>query len=246
MTKFLTFGGPNKNYHDRVSNLCTEAAKLNFFSEIIGLTDNDLKSDEKFWRKHCHFIDNNLKGYGFWIWKPYIIQKYLQAMDSNDILIYMDAGCSINTRGKKRLREYIDIINNQTEHGILSFQMNHLEEIKYTKRKLFEHFKTDIQDIQSGQCMATVIIVKKTLQSMKIINEWYDVASIPHLLNDDIGIEDYRFTSHRHDQSIYSLLVKKYGSIKIPDETYFAPDWKTGVQFPFWATRIRNDSLRLP
>ena len=42
MIKFITFGGPTINYHERVSKLCIEAINPNFFSEIIGLTDTDL------------------------------------------------------------------------------------------------------------------------------------------------------------------------------------------------------------
>jgi hypothetical protein len=41
------------------------------------------------------------RGGGYWIWKPYIIKKHLDKINDNDILIYMDAGCSININGKK-------------------------------------------------------------------------------------------------------------------------------------------------
>ena len=35
------------------------------------------------------------RGGGYWIWKSHIIKK-INEINDNDILIYLDAGCSIN------------------------------------------------------------------------------------------------------------------------------------------------------
>jgi hypothetical protein len=81
MTKiyFLTFGGPDENYHDTVNRLCNQAKKMEVFNEIIGLTEKDLHNDKEFWSKHYNFIrQNKKKGYGYWLWKPYIIKKTLK------------------------------------------------------------------------------------------------------------------------------------------------------------------------
>ena len=44
------------------------------------------------------------------------------------------------------------------------------------------------------------------------------------MLDDDIYEDEIRcFISHRHDQSIFSLLDKKYSSVKIRDETFERP-----------------------
>ena len=94
--------------------------------------------------------------------------------------------------------------------------------------------------------------VEKNKHSLFVINEWYRISSLYFLLKDDdidtittntttTTINNNNNVSHRHDQSILSLLVKKYGSIKIPDETFFYPFWeKTGLRYPFWATRKRK------
>ena len=236
MIYFLTFGAPSIQYNHCVQRLCNEAIKLSCFDKITGMTEIDLKNDKKFWDKHERFILENKKGFGYWIWKSYIIMKYLQEkMIDNDILLYMDAGCTLNDKGKIRFLEYIHKLETSQEYGILSFQMNHLLEINYTKRNLFDYLKISTNDMLSGQCMATVIMIKKNKHSLFVINEWYRVSSIYKLLIDDNN------EVHRHDQSIFSLLVKKYGSIKIADETFFYPFWdKTGSFYPFWATRIRN------
>ncbi len=56
------------------------------------------------------------------------------------------------------------------------------------------------------------------------------------LINDIKNNEEPYFIENRHDQSIYSIIVKKYGSIKLPDETYFN-DWANGINYPILAKR---------
>jgi len=65
------------------------------FNKIISYNDKDLNNDEEFWKKHGNFIENNKRGNGYWIWKPYIIMKNLDLMNDNDILLYLDCGCEV-------------------------------------------------------------------------------------------------------------------------------------------------------
>ena len=105
MIYFLTFGAPSIQYNHCVHRLCNEAIRLSCFDKITGMTEIDLKNDKNFWDKHERFILENKKGFGYWIWKSYIIMKYLQEMIDSDILVYMDAGCTLNDKGKIRFLE---------------------------------------------------------------------------------------------------------------------------------------------
>jgi hypothetical protein len=183
------------------------------------------------------------RGGGYWIWKFDIIKQHLNKLVNNDILIYLDAGCSINTNGPTRFNEYIELLNNSNE-SIISFQMQHLEK-QYTNKELFNHFKMNVNDNgNSGQIMATVLIMKNTDEMMKMIDECINVLRRDHLLVTDhynkMG-QCSDFIDNRHDQSILSLVRKKHGSIVLTDETYFQPFGnKESLKFPFWATRKRN------
>jgi hypothetical protein len=238
--KFITFGGPTSDYHDSVKRICAEAESLCFFDKIKGFTELNLKNDEIFWEKHGNFIQNNPRGYGYWLWKSYLIKKELEKINQNDILIYCDSGCQININGKKRLLEYIDMLNtNKENYGIISFQLE-FKAIQYTKNEVFECFHLDENSKNMLQCMATVVIIKKNTHSINIINEWYNTCENYHLINDNIKNESSYFIDNRHDQSILSILVNKYNSIKLLDETYFYPNWETdGSNYPFWAKRIK-------
>jgi len=64
---------------------------------------------------------------------------------------------------------------------------------------------------------------------------WYETCCNYHLLNDEPSIsKNYEeFIEHRHDQSIFSIIRKKFNTYYIEDETY-----PIGIkEFPIWATR---------
>lgn len=236
---FITFGGPTDNYHTRVSKVCAEAKSMNYFTRIVGVTDRFLKKDINYWNLHGEFIENSRRGYGNCIWKPYIIKTFLDKLNENDLLVYVDSGCTVNNAAMNRLLEYVDMVD-KSPFGMVSHQMNHLPEIKYCKKKLIEYLSPDVSMLESGQFVAGIQFMRKNAHTTHIVNEWYRISCMHELIDDVIEPnQDPRFVDHRHDQSIYSLLVKKYGTVSIPDETYFE-DWKLGMKSPFLATRIRS------
>ncbi len=233
---FISFGGPLENYHNAVKRICNEAKPFNIFDEIIQVTDIDLKNDANFWNQHKNFIENNKRGYGYWTWKPYIILKLLNNINDNDIIIYADAGCTLNINGKKRLLDYIDIVSN-SKYGMLTFQTN-FKNIEYTKKDTIDYVYKENNN-NSNMLIATVLILKKCKHSQNIINEWYRICSNHYnLLDDSPSIQKNfdNFIEHRHDQSIFSLLCLKYKTESLDDETY-PPNIKEN---PIWASRKIN------
>lgn len=235
---FISFGGPTEGYHNLVNSICQQSVKLDFFTHIFGFTDIDLKSDLDFWNRQGDFIERNKRGYGYWLWKPFIINLVLEHLNENDILVYVDAGSTVNPNGKQRLNEYIDLLNN-SDYGVLSYQFSRYPEICWTKKILLDYFNANDETKNSGQCVATMLIIKKNKHSVDIIKKWYEIASIYELIDDTkISNENIAFKDHRHDQSIYSLLVKKFGSIKVNDEIYDASS-EDRAYIPFWGTQIK-------
>ena len=236
---FITFGC--KTYFRSVVRLCEEVKQLNIFDEIIGYGDTDLKKDILFWGTHGNFIKHNKKGYGYWLWKSYLNKKLLEKINNNDIVLYCDAGCKINNNEDsiKRLNEYIEIVKN-SDKGILSFSLD-LKEQAWTKMDLFECLNCYDDLKETNQLVGGIFIYKKCEHTISLINKWYETSSIYHLIDDSKSIlkNNEDFKQHRHDQSIFSLIRKKYGSEIINDETYWGSDWETnGKKFPIWAKRI--------
>jgi len=213
------------------------------FDEIHGFTEKDLVADTEFWKKHGEFINNNRRGYGYWIWKSHVIKKTFDSLNEGDIVVYCDAGCHVNKKGLDRLNEYFEMLRtNPDDYGLISFQMNHLTEYCYTKRAIFEHFQSSVEVQESGQCVGGIQIIMKNKHSENVLNIWIDSLKYD-LLNDNTLLERPEFVENRHDQSILSVIVKTYGSIKLTDETCFPPtvnnwnDWVDIDKFPIHAMR---------
>jgi hypothetical protein len=237
MIYLITYG--NNKFELSKQRLFKQAINVKWFDKVEMYGPNDL--DNNFKNKFKNILDKpRIGGYG--IWRPYIINKKLNNIEENDILIYLDAGCSINTKGKQRFDEYLDILNNSNE-GIISFQMVHSEK-KYTTKEIFKYFNIDINNpiANSGQILDGILIMKKNKNLMKLIDKWLKaVYEFPLMFTDVFNKnQPSYFIDNRHEQSVFSVIRKMGTSIIINDETYFKPFGnKESLKYPFWATRIK-------
>lgn len=228
-------------YKNAKKRLEKEAIDTGWFDSITvygpEILDNNYKNKFKKVLSHS-------RGAGYWIWKNYIIKKKLNEINDNDILIYLDAGCSVNKKGKKRLDEYVDMLN-KSDGGIISFKMSHLPEKYYTTKEIFNYFGVDMNsDIANeGQLVGGILIMKKTPNLKIKLDMVYKVYEDNYLLVTDYyskGQAPY-FKDNRHDQSIFSIIRKLHKSIELEDETFFwnRGDIRNPENYPFWATRIK-------
>ena len=235
---FMTFG--SQRYAHCIQRICKEAENIQVFDEILGFTETHLKNDHTFWNRHGHFIENNPIGYGYWIWKSYLILNKLQQMNENDFLVYCDSGCEVNADGRQRLLEYMDMLdNNKNNYGIISFELEHMEKC-WTKRSVFEYFHCNDDIIHSNQFVGGILVIKKNSHAVDLIKRWCEAACQYNLLNDVRSFDEYtEFISNRHDQSIFSILRKLHGSIVLKDETYFH-HWVGAETYPLLAKRNKG------
>lgn len=238
---FITYG--DDVFKNSKKRIFEEASMCQWFDTINVYGPETL--DENF-KKEFSNILRCRRGGGYWLWKFYIIERDLSRIKTDDILIYLDAGCTINLKGKQRFTEYVDMLNNSCE-PIISFQLTHKEK-KYTIKELFHYFDMDVNDNngESGQFLSGILIMKNTDKMKKMISECTMLLHKNVLLTTDhynkLG-QCSDFIENRHDQSILSLVCKKYGSIVLEDETWFARYGGFGsiksFKYPFWATRKR-------
>ena len=232
---FLTFG--NSRYYQAIERICKQAIEMNIFNQIIYFTDNDLKNDKEFWNQHGDFINNNNRGYGYWIWKSYLIHKIMvEKMDYGDIILYSDAGCELNKKGIKRLGEYIELTK---KNGNLLFNIPYMEQ-SWTKMDLIDKLDA-YQYTNTNQIMSGIQFYVKNDRNIMILKEIYDTCCSEnyHFVDDSPSHleNDQSFVEHRHDQSILSLIAKKNGLFNIKDETYYHPEWNRGILYPILSAR---------
>ena len=234
-THLITYG--DAKYNAQLRFFKETAAHAGFFDLIDAYSATDIGPD--FYREFKDVL-NLRRGGGYWIWKPYFIKRKLEEIEEGDVLIYCDGGCMINSRGHERFKEYVRMVQ-ESELGIISFELPHLE-TAYTKREVFDYFGSQAELENTNQLMATIVILKKCAHTQMLVDIWYNTL-VKHraLFTDEMDEQGQAaaFIDHRHDQSIFSIIRKKFGSIVIPDETYFLDFVREGQLYPLWATRLR-------
>jgi hypothetical protein len=213
---FITFG--NSLYYSSLERLKKEVSAFPFTTTIF-YKDTDLMEMKDFWDKHQLFIRQNNRGYGYWIWKSYLTLHTLKNMKENEILFYMDAGCSLLESGMATFLEYIKIVE-KSQSGMLSFRMSYKQK-SWTKMDIFKALDANENQKEYGQLVGGIFFIKKSEKNLKIVEEWYNTCCDYHLLNDEYSVSpnDITFRENRHDQSIWSVIRYKYET-EIIGETY--------------------------
>ena len=242
----------DKNFSNSKIRLTQEARRFKNFDSFKIFKKNNLPLS---FRKEFKTILNKERGAGYWIWKPYIIKKTLESIDEGDYLIYLDAGCSINKKAKKRFFEYLNMLN-KSDFGALSFKFkdNWRPEKHWTIKEIFEYFSVQGSPhiINTGQYISTLHIMQKKEHSVFLVDQWIKTLYSKRSLFTDYyqksNIKNDFFKENRHDQSIFSVIRKIHGSIVLTDESAFLNKTKSMLKnkkniknkYPFWASKIRG------
>lgn len=175
------------------------------FSKVISYSEEDI--DECFFSSNKNIL-NQTKGGGYWLWKPYFIKKALEELQDGECLFYCDSGSKFTNS----IDEFICSIGDTFD--IVPFELQYIEKY-WTKRDCFQLMECDNTIItESNQRLASFILFKKSIFSMQFVNEWLNYAQDERILTDienQLGMANYgNFEAHRHDQSIFSILTKRY------------------------------------
>lgn len=217
-----------------------QAAAMKVFAACFPWDERDF--DEEFLGRVGGFIASNPKGYGYWVWKPYILMRTLSLIPEGAFLLYTDAGCSLSRHGVPRLLDYLAMLES-AGRDVLAFQMDLLPEGHWTKMDVCTRLGyTTPAELETGQCMATAMVIRNSTGGRGFVKRWASLVEGDTSLIDDTPSEIPNapgFIQHRHDQSVFSILAKQLPAYIIPDETW----WPGGVwrpEFPVHATRIKG------
>lgn len=191
--------------------------KIGGFERVVSYSPSDL--DSEFYFKNRDILDEE-RGNGYWLWKPYIIKKELININKGDYLFYCDSGSYfINS-----VQDLILTLNSVNQ-DIMPFELG-FKESMWTKRDAFVLMGCDSSKfVNSNHRLATFILFKKSHTSLKFVDEWLLLSQDERIITDEenkCGLPNYEgFTENRHDQSIFSLLSKKYNLKAFRDPSQF-------------------------
>ena len=206
--------------------------------KVFSFGPNDISQD---FRKKYSQILSVERGNGLWLWKPYFVKKCLDKMNEGDILFYCDSGAFF-------FRNIKNFLKRVGEFNIIAFDIPLIEE-QFTKRLLFEKMNCNSNYYKkSNQIIATYFIMKKSKITIRFVDEWlnlceqYDLISPSNQYN-----EINNFIAHREDQSIFSLLCKKYEIPVFQDisqRRFFPKSYKNDKNFIF--KKNKHNTPKMP
>ncbi|MEM9472121.1 MAG: hypothetical protein AAGA00_09190 [Pseudomonadota bacterium] len=187
--------------------ICTVTGQRFGFDMCHAFGPEDIEPE--FARRHDTTLQYD-RGAGYWLWKPYIVQRVLADLADGDILVYADAA----THFVNPIRPMISALD---RHSLdLLILGEGFSEDQYTKRDAFVLMNADTKPFtQSPQRFASSFMLRKSGWAVDFAKRYLSCAEDRRILTDEdnvCGLPNYPgFIAHRHDQSIFSLLSKQEG-----------------------------------
>lgn len=181
--------------------------------------------------KQTHFYQKNKKvldqfrGGGYWLWKPYIILDTLNYASDGDLVVYCDSGTEIF----KPIKPLVEICTAQS--GPMLFQVHEHTNKKWTKRDCFILMDADNRYYYDAkQVCGSPQIYMKNKKNIEFVRQWLAYCEDPRVLTDlpnTCGLENLpEFKEHRHDQSVLSILSRRYNLPIYRDPSQFGNHYK--------------------
>jgi hypothetical protein len=190
MTRLITF---TDDHMTIAANICVTSAQQNNVHETKIYGPKDI--DQKFRKANAAILDQQ-RGCGYWLWKPYLIDRELKKMADGDILIYADAG--------------VEIVNNVNHiidrmQGDVWLFGNKFQHVHWCKADVFiPILSNQYYNAPNRQVQASVIVIRKSHTSQEFVKRWLEWCCIPGLIDDSPSkLPNHpEFQDHRHDQAV--------------------------------------------
>lgn len=212
MIHFVTYSAANMS-QSRTACISSGLAQLNGYSDWVHAYSVEEDVDVEFYNNNKKILDAK-KGAGYWLVKPYFIERVMMMANDGEYVIYADAGCEI-------INSFHHIID-AMDQDLFLFCNGHLHK-EWCKADVMHAINGKIVD--DMQVQASFIFIKVTPYSRAFIKEWLTLAQLPGFIDDTPSkIPNVpTFAEHRYDQAILTSLAIRDG-IKThwwPDKLYY-------------------------
>jgi len=211
--KFISYADANMSYS--LKRIGRQARRLGIFDEVILYTPEMLPDEV-----NQNPLMQYSRGGGYWVWKPFIINETLKSSDDEDIVVYIDAGCTLHKGAEWVLFFYL-----LEKYDTLCFQYHQIypewskwgskypTERIWTKKSALEFlisYTGDHAFVEEPQIWGGCLMFKK--RKNQLLHDWLSIVmENPEIIMDPTKEErrnqDKDFAGHRHDQSVLTALV---------------------------------------
>jgi hypothetical protein len=257
----------NSIYSKASHELLRSASFSGYFSGSRYYNDRSLGSS--FVSKHRRLLRLSTRGYGYWIWKPYVCLQYAASLPVGSYFIYLDAGFRVNPGAWHVLDSYISSLDsagailsfNTSENAFHSrllppgFRRHEWNNEMFTKSSLMAYLGLlgNRHYLSSQMFQSGIIIARINSAFTDFLREWLRLCELDISFIDDSvsGVWDSTvYRRNENDQAVYSALLFKYGNKSVfsyydiwPSGVDSKPDWNDLTDSPFHAMRHRSSYL---
>jgi len=228
-TKVYLCSFASNDLNSSVKRFIKQAHQMDFYDDIKVYKPQDFSKKLRIRIRNLFKVGGKNRYYGYDVWRPEIINDFLNKIPENSILHYSDIGSHINYRGKWRLKDYVE---NTQKNEMSVFEYGEppkeifRKEYKYQKYFEYEHTKCDVINyfglnkesviFNSPQIWGGTFFLKKSKFSTKFMNEWEKANIHTNLFDDSTSTAEnhLKFKGMRGCQSVFSILSKLNNSYK--------------------------------
>jgi len=181
------------------------------------------------WQAANSKVLSQKRGGGWWLWKPYVVLQTLKdpALPwDTGVVLWVDAGNYLHADPRPILHEALE------ESDIMALRLKQCLESDWTSKLTLQkmNMSSRYSLLDRPQLGAYFLAFRKTQAVMAFVEEWLRLSEDPETLlglaatkpaqGGDLSEEEDipTFMTHQADQSIFSLLFKRYGYQATPLE----------------------------
>jgi hypothetical protein len=204
----LTFA--NTEYMD-TDRIYGEAKLFDLFTTINCWNEGNIP---EFIGKHQnHFVQFKKRGFGLWMWKPYIILKKISQIKDGEYLLYIDAGSHLNINGKKKFLQYLELLKDDKNH-VIAWQTNQNYKGKfYVKADCVYAYFPQFYEHDFTTYYAGALLLKKSAFTQRLIQDWLALCEKTNFL-DPSSSQTYPdppfFIGQDADNGLLNLVMGKF------------------------------------
>jgi hypothetical protein len=188
------------------------------------------------------------RGYGYWLWKPWLLRALAGRLPDGDVVLYVDGRASASGRRIVWLDRFM------ADHAAdLVIWPLGLPEREWTTGDIFALFgqPLDGADATDEQFAGGLFAFRVNAASRRFIGDWYRAMEANLALCRDrrsVAPNHGTFRANRHDQSMFSMTVKKHRRLGLTVRLMGKKDWDGSVvpqthrhpRRPGWSKKLRK------
>lgn len=200
---FVTFGTPN--FSQARARYLRSLARFGYRRVLA--CDPDTPAVRKA-RTENPEIFAHARGYGYWLWKPYIIEAALDEAPPGGIVFYSDIACEM-------VGDPARMLQIGATHDVCTFRIGGgLRQRQFTKRDCFVLLDADRTEFWDDEMVnGGFLLVRNTPRAREIVAGWKSAMRDFRVLSDEpagLGHPELpELISHRHDQSVLSIIATR-------------------------------------